>query len=112
MKISMTIALLINSVFSLSVYAAEADFEQHFNKPYEQVRESLISEGWQPVPNKDINDTSLYAQSVYEKGYQEVVDCISMERDQCQFVLTKNKQHILVTTKEKSLNVESIELNN
>ncbi|MFV1921207.1 MAG: hypothetical protein ACMZ63_01165 [Methylotenera sp.] len=112
MKISMVVALLISSVFSFPVYAGETDFKQYLNKPYSQVRESLISEGWQVVPNKKINDTSLYAQSVYEKGYQEVVDCVSMERDQCQFVLSKNKQLILVTTKEKSLNVESMELNN
>lgn len=109
MKLLITIALLINMVFSFSVHAKETDFKQYFNRPYSQVRDSLISKGWQVVPNKQIKDTSLYAQSIYEKGYQEVIDCISMERDQCQFVLTKNKQHILVTTKEKSLNVESIE---
>lgn len=107
----MIIALFSSSVFSLSVHAAEVDLKQYYNQPYAQVRDSLLNDGWQVVPNKQINETSLYAQSIFEKGYQEVVDCISMERDQCQFILMKNKQHILVTTKEKSLNVESIDFN-
>lgn len=109
MKTFITLALFINMVFSFSVHAAEVDLKQYYNQPYSQVRESLINDGWQVVPNKQINDTSLYAQSIYEKGYPEVLECISMERDQCQFVLSKNKQYILVTTKEKSLNVESID---
>lgn len=110
MKFLFIFTLLINSVYCFSAHAKELDFKQYLNMPYSQVRDSLISKGWQSVINKEIKDTSLYAQGIYEKGYQEVIDCISMERDQCQFVLVKNKQYILVTTKEKSLNVESIAL--
>jgi len=110
MKTSMTVALLINLLFSFTVYAEESDWAEFLNKPYSQVRERLISQGWQIVPNQNIDATSRYAESIYEQGYQEVLECISMERDQCQFVLTKNNQHILVTTKEKTLNVESIDV--
>ena len=109
MKLLFLITLLSNSVFSFTAHANELNFKQYLNMPYSQVRVSLISEGWESVPNNHIKDTSLYAQSIYEKGYEEVIDCISMERDQCQFALAKSKQHILITTKEKSLNVESIE---
>lgn len=108
MKSFFLITLLSSGIFSFTAHANELDFEQYLNMPYSQVRVSLLSEGWKPVLNKNIQETSLYAQSIYERGYKEVIDCISMERDQCQFVLTKDKAHILITTKEKSLNVESI----
>lgn len=112
MKLLIRVVLLINLVASFPMYAEEADLTHYYSKPYSEVRISLISDGWEAVPNKHIQDTSRYAQSVYEKGYPEVTNCISMERDQCQFVLIKNQQQILVTTKDKPLNVESIEFYN
>lgn len=104
--------MLLSSVLSLSANAKDMRFDHYINMPYSAVRNDLISEGWQPVKNKQIEDSSLYAEGIFEQGYEEVLDCISMERDQCQFVLTKNKQLILITTKEKALNVESIEFQN
>lgn len=109
MKLLIRVALLISFLVSFSICAEETDLTHYYSKPYSEVRISLIRNGWEVVPNKQIQDSSRYAQSVYEKGYPEVTNCISMERDQCQFVLTKNKQQILVTTKDKPLNVESIE---
>lgn len=104
--------MLLSSVLSLSANAKDMRFDHYINMPYSAVRTDLISEGWQPVKNKQIEDSSLYAEGIFEQGYEEVLDCISMERDQCQFVLTKNQQHIVITTKEKTLNVESIESQN
>jgi hypothetical protein len=105
----MIMTLLITSGINLSANAKELDFSQYLTMTYSQARDNLINKGWQVVPNQQIKDTSLYAQGIYDQGYQEVVDCISMERDQCQFLLTKNKKLIVVTTKEKALIVESIE---
>lgn len=99
---------LWNAVFILPASAQEIGFDQYINAPYSSVRDSLINDGWKTVPNQQIQDTSLYAQDIFNKRYKEVVNCISMERDQCQFVLTKNETIIIVTTKEKTLNVESI----
>jgi hypothetical protein len=110
MKLLFLMSLLSSIVISFVALADTQVFKQYLNMPYSQVRVSLLNEGWKPVSNKNIHDTSLYAQTIYEKGYDEVTDCISMERDQCQFILSKGKKHILITTKEKSLNVESIEL--
>ncbi len=110
MKLFFLITLLASSVISFTALADTLVFKQYLSTPYPQVRVSLLNEGWKPVSNKNIRDTSLYAQTIYENGYEEVTDCISMERDQCQFILAKGKEHILITTKEKSLNVESIEL--
>lgn len=104
--------MILSSVLSLSANAKDISFDQYINMPYSTVRASLIGDGWQTVRNKQIEDSSLYAEGIFEQGYEEVLDCISMERDQCQFVLTKNKQLILITTKEKALNVESIEFQN
>lgn len=109
MKLFFLMTLLASSVISFRALADTQVFIQYLNTPYSQVRASLLNEGWKPVLNANIQDTSLYAQTIYEKGYEEVTDCISMERDQCQFVLAKGKERILITTKEKSLNVESIE---
>ena len=103
------IVVLLNGILSLSAYAQYLGFNQYVDMPYSTVRASLVSEGWQPIPNQQIQETSFYAQGIFDQGYKEVVNCISMERDQCQFVLQKNKQFILITTKEKTLNVESIE---
>jgi hypothetical protein len=107
MKLLVTIAILM-SMTCFAVSAKEMTFDHYINKPYSEVRTALISQGWQAVNNKKIEDASLYANGIFERGYTEVLDCISMERDQCQFVLTKNKQFIVITTKEKNLNVESI----
>lgn len=107
MKLLVTITMLM-SVTCFAANAKQMAFDAYINKPYSEVRTDLISQGWQVVNNKKIEDSSLYAYEIFERGYAEVLDCISMERDQCKFVLTKNKQLIVVTTKEKGLNVESI----
>jgi hypothetical protein len=99
---------LFSILFSLSAIAESTHIDNFKNKPYSAVRADLISEGWQTVNNKQIESTSLYAQSIFNQGFEEVLDCISMERDQCQFLLKKDKQLIIVTTKETTLNVESI----
>ncbi len=106
MKLLVAVTIFI-SVISLSANAKDS-FGKYINMPYSSVRTSLISEGWKTVANKKIQNTSLYAQTIFDQGYKEVLDCVSMERDQCQFLLTNNKQMIVITTKEKALNVESI----
>ena len=109
MKLLGIVALLI-SIYSLSANAKDRRFDHYINMPYSTVRGSLINKGWKVLTNKKILDSSVYAVGIFDQGYKEVLDCISMERDQCQFVLTKNKQLIVITTKEKALNVESIEI--
>ena len=108
MKLLVSVTMLL-SLISLSANAKD-NFDNSIGKPYSAVRASLISEGWKTVKNKKIQNSSLYAQTIFDQGYIEVLDCVSMERDQCQFVLSNNKQLILITTKEKALNVESIKL--
>lgn len=100
---------LLMSLLSLPAQAEAVQFDDYMNKPYSAVRLALLADGWKMVKNQDIENTSFYAHSIFDQGYKEVLDCISMERDQCQFVLRKDQQLIIVTTKEKALNVESIE---
>ena len=111
MKLLGIVTLLI-SIYSLSADAKDMRFDHYINMPYSAVRADLMNDGWNTLTNKKIQDSSLYAVGIFEQGYKEVLDCISMERDQCQFVLTKSKQLIVITTKEKALNVESIEIKN
>lgn len=93
---------------SQAVVAEAADFSAYIAMPYAEARQLLIKEGWQVVRNKNIEESSMYAQTLYASQFEEVLDCISMERDQCQFVLAKGKQAIVVTTKDKTFTVESI----
>jgi hypothetical protein len=58
----------------------------------------LLAKGWQPVPNRAIQNSSLYAQEIHSLGLSEVVDCISMEIDACTFQYRKNKQVLTIKT--------------
>lgn len=90
-------------------YAAKETHQDLLHRPYDEVRATLITQGWQPVKNKKIDETSLYAQEIASKGYAEVLNCISMERDQCEFLLKRKQRYVIVTTKEKALEVELIQ---
>ena len=107
MKIIYGLTVLVLYVFN-PANAAEDGFNLLLGLPYSEARQVLLNEGWRSVQNQKISYSSLYAQDVAQSGYPEVSDCISMERDQCTFALIKNRQKIIVTTKEKSLYVESI----
>lgn len=102
---------MLLSVIGFSDAFAEqlTGFEQFYQQPYAIVRQALLGDGWQIVSNPKIQDSSMVAQGIYDHQYQEVLDCISMERDQCQFILSKDGEMMLVTTKEKDLNVELIQ---
>lgn len=93
---------------SQAVLAQDATLKTYYDMPYAQARPLLIEAGWQVVPNKRIQDSSMFAQSVHASQFEEVLDCISMERDQCQFVLAKGKKLLLVTTKDKTLAIETM----
>jgi hypothetical protein len=107
MKLALKI-MLIYFLMLTHAYAAEKVYKDLLHRPYVEVRAALISQGWQPVNNNKIVDSSLYAQEIASKGYAEVLNCISMERDQCEFLFKRNKRYIIVTTKEKVLKVESV----
>lgn len=79
---------------------------------YADVKADLVSKGWKPVKNLKIQNSSLYAQDIYNLGFLEVVDCISMERDSCLFRLSKNKQVLEVKTFGKDLKVDSYKVIN
>lgn len=76
--------------------------------PYAQARPMLLQQGWRPLPNPRISESSMFAQQLHDAQFEEVLDCISMERDQCEFVLSKGKRVVIVTTKDKTFTVESI----
>jgi hypothetical protein len=104
--------LLIVSFFLISIsqtmVAQAADFSAYIAMPYAEARQLLIKDGWQVVRNPKIEESSMFAQSLHASQFEEVLDCISMERDQCEFVLAKGKQAIVVKTKDKNFTVESI----
>jgi hypothetical protein len=79
-------------------------------QPYQEVKAELIKQGWQPVKNTKIGNSSLYAQEVYQQGLEEVVDCVSMELDGCWFNYNKGKQVLEVKTITKELKFETIKL--
>ena len=79
-------------------------------QPYQEVKAELIKQGWKPVKNAKIGNSSLYAQEVFQLGLEEVVDCVSMELDGCWFKYKKNKQVLEVKTITKGLQFESSKL--
>ncbi len=101
-------AFFIFISISQAVMAQASEFSAYIKTPYAEARQMLIKNGWQVVRNTKIDESSMYAQTLYAAQFEEVLDCISMERDQCKFKLAKGKQVIVVTTKDKNLAVESI----
>lgn len=107
MKILLLISGLVLCVFN-HAYAADAAFKNLLGNPYAEVRQTLLNQGWRNVDNPNITQSSIYAQDIAQSGFTEVLDCISMQRDQCMFVLVKNQKYIIIVTKDKNLYVESI----
>lgn len=79
---------------------------------YVDAKATLVKQGWKPVKNLKIQDSSMYAQDVFNLGILEVVDCVSMERDSCLFRFSKNKKVLEVKTFGKDLKVDSYKIIN
>jgi hypothetical protein len=101
-------ALFLYFSISQTMVAKAADFSSYIAMPYAEARQLLIKDGWHVVRNPKIEESSMFAQNLHASQFEEVQDCISMERDQCEFILAKGKQAIVVTTKDKNFTVESI----
>ena len=109
----MSTLLQVASIAALLLLSLQANAElPNFTagQPYQEVKTELIKQGWLPVKNLKIGNSSLYAQEVYQKGLEEVVDCVSMELDGCWFKFKKGKQMIEVKTITKKIIFESIKL--
>jgi hypothetical protein len=78
--------------------------------PYEDVKKTLIADGWEPLNNLKISQSSLYAQELYGQGMTEVVDCISMELDGCRFYYTKKNRTLEVRTITRQLTLEKLNI--
>jgi hypothetical protein len=77
------------------------------NMAYADVRALLINKGWMPLKNLKVEQSSLYAQEIYDQGYTEVVDCISMALDGCKFRFKQKNTLLEVNTITRQLLVES-----
>lgn len=74
---------------------------------YADLRASLIEKGWLPLKNLKIQESSLYAQEIYEQGHTEVVDCISMALDGCTFRFKQKNRILEINTITRQLLVKS-----
>lgn len=99
-------------LFTLSAQAFSLPSSVKAGVPYDRVRTSLIADGWRPVVNSRIKNSSLYAQEIFEQGSVEVVDCISMALDACSFRYTKNNKMLEIRTITRNLQVDKINLIN
>lgn len=102
--------VLIAALFLLPYQAHAESPSFTAGQPYQEVKAELIKQGWQPVKNTKIGNSSLYAQEVYQQGMEEVVDCVSMELDGCWFKYKKSKQILKVKTITTGLKFETIKL--
>ena len=101
----------IAALLSLSFAAHAEPPSFSAGQPYQEVKAELIKEGWQPVKNPKIGNSSLYAQDVYQQGLEEVVDCVSMELDGCWFRYKKGKERLEVKTITRALKFDSLKPN-
>lgn len=97
---------------ALPSHAGEALPQIASGTPYTEAKQQLLALGWQAVPNANIGDSSLYAQSLAEQGMPEVQDCISMALDGCTFHFRKQKRLLEVHTITRQLAVEHLQLVN
>jgi hypothetical protein len=104
-------SFLLTALLSLS-FTVQAELPKFkAGQPYQEVKAELIKQGWQPVKNLKIGNSSLYAQEVYQQGLEEVVDCVSMELDGCWFKYKKGKHKLEVKTITRALKFDSLKLN-
>lgn len=75
---------------------------------YPQARAWLLQQGWQPVVNQHINDSSLFANEIAAQGMPEVVDCISMALDGCSFRWQKNRRRLDISTITRQLHIDQV----
>lgn len=99
---------LLTLTFSVRAENLLPDIQE--GTPYQDVKNTLLANGWSPIRNSKILQSSLYAQELYENGMTEVKDCISMELDSCWFIYSKNNQKLEVKTITRSLKLEKINL--
>ena len=107
-----TSLICLGLICSLSAKASDLPSSIKTGMPYKEAKSSLIKDGWKPLVNSKITNSSLYAQEIFEKGSTEVVDCISMEIDACSFRYIKNKKILEIRTITRDLNVDKINLIN
>jgi hypothetical protein len=88
-------------------YANESLIKLQEGMPYGEVKKILIAQGWQGINNQQIENSSLYATEIYNQGMTEVVDCISMALDGCQFRFQKDDQILEIKTITRQLIVDS-----
>ena len=97
-------------MLSSTAFAADDFAFIQAGQPYQEVRQTLLEKGWQPIKNTRIDESSMYAQEVYASGMTEVKDCISMEIDGCTFVFQKGKHTLEIKTITRQLKVDSFRL--
>ena len=103
------IQCLVISMLCLSQLANAQDdlrFIQQDMK-YADLRALLIEKGWVPLRNLKIDESSLYAQEIYDLGHTEVVDCISMALDGCKFRFKQKNRMLEINTITRQLLVKS-----
>ena len=91
-------------------YADESLIKLQEGMPYGEVKKILIAQGWQGINNQQIENSSLYAAEIYNQGMTEVVDCISMALDGCQFHFQKDGQMLEIKTITRQLIVDSFSI--
>jgi hypothetical protein len=105
MKTFIGIALLL--CHALVVEAKDGLEALQQGMTYNEAKQVLVEQGWQPLPNTKITNSSLYAEEIYALGMTEVVDCISMALDACTFRFRKGQQVLELKTITRQLTFES-----
>lgn len=102
---TLCLSLLLLATLKVSAKTDLAFLQQ--GMAYADAKKMLVDNGWKPIKNDKIDQSSIYAQDIYIQGYEEVANCISMELDACTFRFYQNNQVLEIKTITRKLNLES-----
>ena len=88
----------------------EALSEKLVEMPYDEAREVILTEGWQPVPNRNANDLMFVTRAMYEAGYVEVDVCAPTGTAPCSFYFQHGLDYLKVATNNEVPQVVRLEI--
>ncbi|NCT40342.1 MAG: hypothetical protein GW778_01595 [Alphaproteobacteria bacterium] len=77
--------------------------------PYEQARQLVLNDGWQPIEHAMDDDLVFVTGRVYEKGFTEVDVCSPVGDTPCKFYFKgEDRRFLEILTKGEDLRVVSV----
>ena len=112
-KGNITGVFLAATLTASSALASESDLSSSLdilNSPYDQAREVILDQGWQPVENPEGDNLMFATGDMYEEGFIEVDNCVPSGTAPCDFYFEKDGQYLKVSTNNEAPTVVDHEI--